>query len=297
MAYIKSLNSQALIYLKPVHIFGRDPNSADYVLNSDSCSRMHCVVRWQNGLWMLTDESRNGCFINGKRIEKGRAINLNKGDIVSFTSDGNEQWQLENEQKPSPVLISDDNSDFIELQALNILPNERAAEYQILKQGEEWMIESGDDSRLIEDGFRFQMSGKSWSFHANELVQETTFYENVEAKPPKLTFNVSRNEEHVQLIFDCDGKIFDLGHKTHHYLLLEMARHSQQDNAATQTELGWMSNDLLLHNLRIDLNHLNIQIFRAREAIRKCSRNWGQRIIDRRRGEIRLHPCELEINQ
>lgn len=297
MAYIKSLNAEEFVYLKPVHIFGRDPSSADYVLKSDSCSRMHSVVRWQNGLWMLTDESRNGCFVNGKRIEKGRGISLNRGDIISFTSDGKEQWQFENEQKPNPVLISEDNSDFIELQTLNILPNERESECQILKQGDEWAYESGEDSHLIEDGFRLQMGGKTWSFHPNELVQETKFYDNtLTAKPPKLTFNVSRNEEHVQLIFHCEGKSFDLGHKTHHYLLLEMARHQLQDDAENEAELGWMSNDLLLHNLRIDLNHLNIQIFRAREAIRKCSRNWGQQLIDRRRGEIRLHPCELEIN-
>lgn len=296
MAILKALDSQNIIYVKPTHIFGRDPSVADTVLNCDSCSRMHCVIRWQNGLWFLTDESRNGCYVNGERIEKGKSFSLTTGDTLAIGKDKGVQWVLENDNAPKPVLICE-NHQLIELSSLNILPNESSPECQILKNGEEWVYESGHDYQAIDENFRCHIGGKEWTFYPNRLVQETKFYDRVNEENPKLSFNVSRNEEHVQITFELDGKSFDLGHKTHHYLLLEMARHQQQDNTQDSKDLGWMSNDLLLNNMRIDINHLNIQIYRAREAIRKCSSHWGQHLIERRRGEIRLHPCEVVIHE
>ncbi len=297
MAILKALNTDHSIYLKPTHIFGRDPSVADTVLNCDSCSRMHCVIRWQNGLWFITDESRNGCHINGERIEKGKGVSLSSGDTIAIGKNKDARWVLEKDNAPQPVLISEQDGQFIELQSLNILPNEASPECQILKNAEEWIYESGHDYQNISENFKCTISGKEWTFFPNHLVQETKFYEKVSEVPPKLTFNVSRNEEHVHVIFEVEGKTYDLGHKTHHYLLLEMARHQKNDNAQDQKDLGWMSNDLLLNNMRIDINHLNIQIYRAREAIRKCSSHWGQHLVERRRGEIRLHPCDIQIHE
>lgn len=297
MAILKALNNSTLIYLKPVHIFGRDPSVADSILDGESCSRMHCVIRWQTGLWYITDESRNGCSINGERIKKGSGFNLSQGDILSIGNDENGQWLVECDKGPKPVLICQEQNRFIELQTLNILPDELNPECQILLQNDEWLYENGQDFQVIKDNFALKIAGLEWVFHPNHLVQETKYNYPIEKDIPKLTFNVSRDEENIQLLFELDGKISDLGHKTHHYLLLEMARHQLEDSGASKKELGWISNDLLLNNMRIDSNHLNIQIYRAREAIRKCSSHWGQRLIERRRGEIRLCPCLLSINK
>ncbi len=290
------MHSQSLICLKPVHIFGRDPNIADFVLKKDSFSRMHCVFRWQNGSWFLTDESKNGCYINGDRIEQGRSMRLNKGDVFSIGNEREDQWVLTNDERPKPVLVSSDNDDYMELQTLNILPNEKQPECQILQKGQEWIFEKEHDFFPIAEGFQFSLNNNSWTFYPNHLLDETEFRGRVGEKPPNLTFNVSRNEEHIQLIFEFTVGVFDLGHKTHHYLLLEMARHLLDDPTETEKERGWMNNDLLLHNLKIDINHLNIQIYRARKDIRKCSHYWGQSLIERRRGEIRLFPCNVVIN-
>lgn len=297
MGVLKSLNASSLIYLKPVHIFGRDPNVADHILNNDSCSRMHCVIRWESGRWILTDESKNGCFINGNRIERNHSVRLNKGDLFFVGSDREVQWVMASDAPPKPVIISPDKTNYIELQALNILPDENQPECQILKKEQEWFYEKAHDFQAISEGSQVLIENKPWLFHPNQLLDETEFREPADEKIPELTFNVSRNEEHIQLIFEFSGTTFDLGHKTHHYLLLEMARHLLADPTADKKEQGWMSNDVLLHDLGIDINHLNIQIYRTRKAISKCSHHWGQNLVERRRGEIRLHPCGVTINK
>ena len=53
----------------------------------------------------------------------------------------------------------------------------------------------------------------------------------------------------------------------------------------------------LLLNLKIDVSHLNIQIYRARKSISKFSKSLSESLIERRRGEIRLKPCNIVINK
>ncbi len=297
MAILNLLDSDSLIYLKPVHIFGRDPSVADTILDNDSCSRMHCVIRWQAGMWFITDESRNGCYVNGERIAKGSGVHLAVNDIITIGKNDDVKWIMKDEKEPKPILLAQDKTSYLELSDLNILPNEAHPECQILKQGESWVFEHNDETQTIKENFECYIDGKSWIFFPNDLIQETKFYDKISDEKPKLNFHVSRNEEHIQLTVELGGKCFDLGHKTHHYLLLEMARHQLDDSTTSAKERGWMSNELLLNNMKIDINHLNIQIYRARATLRKCSAHWGQQLIERRRGEIRLYPCAIDTDK
>ena len=297
MGILHSPDGSLLIYLKPVHVFGRDPNVSDYLLAADQCSRMHCVIQWQNGRWLLRDESRNGSYINGEKVQKGQNIALHKGDTVTFSNHDDLSWTFTDTAMPQPALVALDGTGFFELQTLNILPNENAPECQVLKQGQKWIFEKEDDFRPISEGSEVQISNKSWKFHTNFLLDETEFKSQNNTQKTTLTFNVSRSEEHIQLIVETPNIRVDLGSKTHHYLLLEMARHSLEDIAANDNDRGWIDNELLLQNLKIDINHLNIQIYRARKAMRKHSEFWSQNMIGRRRGEIRLYPCNIIINK
>lgn len=297
MGILQTTDGSSLIYLKPVHVFGRDPNVADYILTNHICSRLHCVVRWQNGHWVLNDESKNGCFINGKRTERGTSVRLQKGDTFSVSHSDDPLWVLNNDECSRPVLVQLEGASFIELQNLNILPSEKQPECQIFKKGQEWIFETEQDAHPVLEGSQVVIDGHRWTFYPNQLLDETEYRDRSNQQALCLEFNVSRNEEHVQLTLDSGKQIFDLGHKTYHYLLLEMARYQLQDEIENENEKGWIANDLLLHNLKIDINHLNIQIYRARKSIRKFSNQLSQSLIERRRGEIRLLPCNIIINQ
>ncbi len=297
MGVLTSLGDASIVYLKPAHVFGRDPNIADYILHSETCSRMHFVIRWQNGAWFLLDESRNGCFINGVKVTKGQPIRLNKKDTVSAIGKDEPQWLVTCDKRPKPSLITLSRDAYIELDTLNLLPDKKNPECQIMQKGQRWFFEKGHDFHPISEGSQVVISDERWAFYPNNLVEETVYHSNKVEETATLIFNVNRSEEHIQLFLENERSHFDLGIKTHHYLLLEMARHAVDDPTTDLNEKGWMSNELLLNNLGIDINNLNIQIYRARKALSKYSYYWSQNLIERRRGEIRLHPCYIEINK
>ena len=295
MGTLNSIDSNDAIYLKPVHIIGRDPNAADTLIAHPGSSRLHCVLRWQAGHWFVTDESKNGCFINGKKMEKGRSLCLKKGDIFSTCKDNSSAWRLEDESVPKPAILNRESSQWIELDALNLLPDESAPECQIIQQDHSWFFEQAHEHFAIQEGFSFLMRGERWTFYPNFLLQETECFSEVEREVPEIIFDVSRNEEHIGITLRLKTEEFNLGRKTYHYLLLELARYWLEDKDAPISDRGWMSNDLILHNLGIDINHFNIQIYRARKALKEYSPDWSQHLIERRRGEVRLHECQIEI--
>ncbi|MCO7225589.1 FHA domain-containing protein [Pleionea sp. CnH1-48] len=297
MGTFNSVHSNTSIYLKPVHIVGRDANAADTLISHPGSSRLHCVMRWQSGHWFVTDESKNGCFINGKRIEKGHSLCLNKGDVFSTCKDNSVAWVLEDDSEPRPILVHKESSTSIELDELNILPSEEQPDCQIIKQGQQWFFEKDNEHQEIKEGFSFIMDGKLWHFYPNFLLQETELFSDQEQEIPQIIFDVSRNEEHVGVVLRVQNEEFNLGRKIYHYLMLELARHRLEDKDAKESDRGWLSNDLMLHTLGIDMNNFNIQIYRARKALKEFSPYWSQHLFERRRGEIRLHECLIDIRK
>ena len=55
---------------------GRDID-CDIVLTDPLCSRVHAIIdRDEEGWWLRDQKSRNGCFINGQKVDDGRLVDL-----------------------------------------------------------------------------------------------------------------------------------------------------------------------------------------------------------------------------
>ncbi|MBX2800151.1 MAG: serine/threonine protein kinase [Myxococcales bacterium] len=101
-----------------------------------------------------------------------------------------------------------------------------------------------------------------------------------------LHFDVSRDEEHVQLLAVRGQTVLDLGSQAHNYLLLTLARLRRRD--ARQPHLapsshGWVDVDTLLGMLKINENKLNVDIHRARRRIGRAGIAGADQVVDRRR--------------
>jgi transcriptional regulator of acetoin/glycerol metabolism len=71
---------------------GRDPPSGGFALPVEAVSRLHARFSTHNGTWVVSDLlSRNGTFVNGKRVERGALAHGDRvriGDAVfKFVSD------------------------------------------------------------------------------------------------------------------------------------------------------------------------------------------------------------------
>ena len=71
---------------KIYHIFGRQGDAVDVLLEHQSISRQHAIIHHNlDGSLMIMDmKSAQGTFVNKKEIEKDMYIKLNVGDIVKF---------------------------------------------------------------------------------------------------------------------------------------------------------------------------------------------------------------------
>lgn len=49
-------------------------------------SRLHGIFLWENDLLYYIDKSKNGTFLNGKRLKTNEKVKLNNGDKIKFTN-------------------------------------------------------------------------------------------------------------------------------------------------------------------------------------------------------------------
>ena len=65
---------------------GRAPES-DVTIDRPTVSKVHASLLRQEGRWLLVDQSRNGTFVNGRRLEPATGHALQEGDRIRLGHD------------------------------------------------------------------------------------------------------------------------------------------------------------------------------------------------------------------
>jgi hypothetical protein len=106
----------------------------------------------------------------------------------------------------------------------------------------------------------------------------------IEIKNLELSFAVSRDEEHVELRMTCGGASFEMGSRSHNYLLLTLARRRLEDahEGTPDTACGWIYQDDLAHDPTMAPPQLNIDVFRIRRQFAAVGVLDAMNIIERR---------------
>ncbi len=83
---LKSINGKEDIEISYLpFIIGKQDRICDYVLDIEGVSRIHLKFFENKGLLYAVDlNSRNGTYINGKKLENEENTKLNKGDIINI---------------------------------------------------------------------------------------------------------------------------------------------------------------------------------------------------------------------
>lgn len=303
MARLVNLKTGEYCYLKAYHTFGRKSTGIDTRVPAAEVSNIHAAIVWQADHWFIKDLSRNGTWVSGVKLKKLINTQLKKGQQMYFASPDH-CWLIEDISPPISLLYQCEKpQNFITLEPYTLLPNEEEPEcaLSINKGLSTWSLFDINDathehepSKKVELGDIVSFSNKQWQLFLPDdaMATKDLHDKSYPLNQFQLTFKVSMDEEHIELLASRDDEKFSFENKTHHYLLLHLARKMIKDfhSGLSPEDCGWLDNSLLSRELGLDNTHINILIFRIRKHFSKTlvAASNPENIIERRSGSTRI---------
>jgi hypothetical protein len=268
---------------------------------------VHAVLRWTGRDWELRDlNSTNGTYLEGRRLAEASSRPVAVGARIGFGQPA-DQWEFIDGGYPEAMAVPLDGGDPVALDGEIIaLPSRNEPQATIYKTRDGgWVLEHGDNARVrLSDAATFQVAGRPWRFCCFETAPPTIGPRGrgpvpVEFGALDLSFAVSRDEEHVELIARCGDRTFDLGARAAHYLLLTLARRRLDDARAgfADTSCGWVDLDELSRDPSMCAPRLNVDVHRVRDKLGRLGIVDAAKIVERRSGsrQIRIGTGRIAI--
>lgn len=281
-------------------LLGRN-RACDICLDDPRVSGEHASVCWLGGRWELRDlGSRNGTFLHGRRLDVGERAPLGPGMV--FSLGGLKAEFVLADASPPCVAARHRGTGALRVgsDGVLVLPDEARPLAMILEDDMgRWVAEIGEERRRVSDQEALEVGGEVWIV---ELPRpEALTYQSGGAGPvlgqAHFRFAVSRDEEEVQLTVQVGGQTMALPHRSHHYLLLTLARLRLADTESPEGERGWVTREDLCKMLAMDAPRINVDIHRARKQMAALGIADGADVVQRRggTGELRLGVRSFEV--
>ncbi|MEO8705208.1 MAG: FHA domain-containing protein [Kofleriaceae bacterium] len=301
MASLKHLHTGEDVPLAARHIVGRS-RTCQLQLDLANVSAVHAELTWDGRVWSLRDlGSRNGSFVDERRLAAGEQVALEAGQIIGFgVREGH--YRLADVDAPRLIAFGPDGSRVADGEIL-CLPSMVHCEAMIFQEPDRrWVIERPDGTSPVGDEECVVIAGQPFFIHlpnsapvTRELDGELAVDEGI------LEFRVSRDGEHVDLYFRHGENLRTLETRAHVFLLLALARTRLGDAARAflpETEHGWMHREDIMRELAItDIQLLNLWVYRARQQLAQLEVRSAARVIERREGakQLRLGLQRVQI--
>jgi len=288
MARLENQADGRTCLLEPEHLVGRSA-MCNLQLDVAYVSAQHAAIRWTGEHWEVRDlGSRNGTFIDGVRLSERTPSVLSRGIVVTFGTP-EQRWVVASDDPPCTMVVPLDDGEPTVIEGdLLALPSPEDPQATIFRASNGvWSLERSDEALAPLDNLsRFQVAGRSFRFSCPGLVPRTaTSDQRREVGALRLVFQVSRDEEHVELnAQDRAGTWFALGTRQHNYVLLTLARLREADRRRDlpETACGWIYQEDLVKDLATSPSQLNVDIFRIRKQFAALGLQDSWNIIERR---------------
>ncbi len=312
MAYIFDGAAQAYIPLASHHTFGRLA-AVDTHIDKPYVSKLHAAIEWNGQTWCIRNLGLNGTWINGIPLEQSTSRELKINDEIHFAKLTDACFQVLDLTSPSDMLWPLQTQEQIQTKTIiqpiyltryHLLPDLHTPKLALYydEQDQQWYLEEVNEHheqlrRTLRSGDKIQLNDVQWQFIQAQLFGPTEANSHPLQKLNDLefVFNLSLDEETTRLELHHHQHTIDLAVRSHHYLLLQLARHRAKDavNGLDIKSQGWIYADQLGSELGLDTTHMNIHIFRLRKQLADNLPNTlGQQyLLERRGGKIRFG-CE-----
>ena len=277
-------------------------DAAQLQLADRRVSSEHASIRWLGDGWQIRDlGSRNGTFLDGRRLGPGESVPVPAGGKLTFGG-LNGGWVVVDAGPPAVVaqcLV--DGRRCTSEDGLLALPDAETASATVFRTPDGlWWFEADEAARELRNADLVEVDGAVWRIHLPVLAAETAEGERtVGASDLVITFAVSLDEEHVDVAVRWPGGSATLPSRAHHYPLLVLARQRLSDAAAgvSDAEQGWIWPDALAKMLGSTQNHLNVSIHRIRKEFAALGVFDGAAVVERRggTGPVRIGVYQLDV--
>lgn len=290
MAILRDLSTRTDHPLAARVVVGRAA-TAGLRLSDGRVSGEHATLLWTGGRWELRDlGSRNGSFVDGARVPPGEGMPVAAGSKVSF-GDPSPQYELVEASAPGPVGRDLRSGQWIASRdGLLALPSHDQPEVVVYADAPGgWRLEAGEERRAVADGEVVDASGARFALSLPAAIEGTaTSGVACLLDMISLEFQVSRDEEHVELTIVHRGKPIAVDRREHNYALLTLARHRLAEAELPAADQGWIDRERLMRMLAADANGLNVAIYRIRGQFAAAGVEDAVGIVEVRRNQRRI---------
>lgn len=267
-------------------------------LDTAETSGEHALLRWRSGAWELQDlHSRNGTYVDGRRLEAGHCLSLHEGASLGFGRPG--EYVLIDAGPPQPHAIAlTTPARAVEPHAgLLTLPDPESPEVTVLYRDQRWWVERADGILPVTDGEVIQTQSGPWRLHLPEPLPLTRDAEDLAPTLSALALRITLNPDQsaAELMLTHGGRRLELKGRAHHALLLALARQRVDDRDRPSDERGWIDQEELLRRIGHDSNRLHVEIHRLRRQLAALGVLDAVHIIDRRAHQLRIGLSKLEL--
>ena len=312
MAYLNPQNSNQRLYLRDTHIIGRRTHECDTTILSPQISRSHAIIEWDQDRWLLSSTGRNGIRIDDKFFSSCVRMPLSEQQRLEFPDTHSTTFLVANIDPPENLLIQKNktiNQSFC-LEQYQLIPSEENPEYLIFLSDIDgtWYSQQVDQANSI-DPTPMAHGDKITTRQGNfELFIGNTFQEPTQALTQPCTldeftfcFTLSLDEETTNLRLESRDLSIDLDIRSHHDLLVHLARIAMEDwlSGLPRNDQGWIDNELLAREIGLETSHINILLYRAKKQISRCNPaiSGVEYLVERRPGQTRFGCSKVEIHK
>lgn len=292
MAVLRRVGATDEITLSPWTLVGRRRTCALWV-DERSVSGEHAVLGWREG-WFVRDlASRNGTTLDGRPVPPGDPVPLAAGATVAFAGVA---WVLVDDSPPGPqardlatdTLVTSDGG-------VLLLPDATEPRGSVWRDVDgQWVADVEGEPRVVNDLSVISVGGRSFRLHLPTEHEPTVGATGLLG----LRFGVSRDEERVETEVITEGRALPLKPRSHHYLLLTLARHRLADRHPNPDERGWIHREDLARLLKVDPGTVNVQLHRIRHDLAAVPRHGAVGLVESRprAGQVRVSTDDLQVH-
>lgn len=303
MGVLRSLEDALRIEHLPTRCLVGRSRSCDLQLPAGDISSQHAVVQWNGVQWELQDlASRNGTFVDDRRLAQGERAPLRRGARLRFARKLG-GWEFIDDAAPEPMarkLV--DGRICIGEHGLLAIPDVEHPELTVQAETNgRWVLERGGELSDIIDRTLLQVGADEWRIYLPSPSSDTLDEggQGLRVADLRLRFAHTVDEEYIELVAFAGERRVDLKARAHHYplLLLARARAADQAQGVALADQGWLLQERLLEMLKIDITHLNIIIHRGRVQLAQAGVMDAARLVERRQGtrQLRIGVTHLEV--